>query len=400
MLVNPTRASVDVARPDPLFWRGRRVLLTGHSGFKGSWLTLWLLRLGADVYGVSLPPDASVPLWQGLDLESAEHLKGRLRTAWIDIADADALNAYVSAVQPEVVFHLAAQPLVRRGYAEPVLTWCTNVLGTIHLLEALRRLLSPCSLVAITTDKVYANREWEHGYREPDPLGGYDPYSSSKAAAELAIASWRDSFCGDAPHQKSDLTIASVRAGNVIGGGDWSADRIVPDLIRALAGGSTLQLRSPASTRPWQHVLEPLGVYLLLAERLSGHPSAALPSSPPARFATSFNIGPPLSSNRSVLELVQAALPHWPGASAGLIQLDPDAASAPHEASLLHLCSDRAHHRLGWRARWDFSTTVAQTMAWYHRHHQLSAAGPVSAAALQSLCLEQIEAYLASPPCG
>jgi CDP-glucose 4,6-dehydratase len=386
--------------PDPGFWAGRRVLLTGHTGFKGSWLTLWLLRLGAELYGVSLPPDASVPFWHSLQLDACPDLPGSLSSAWIDLNDGESLAAHVRAVQPEVVLHLAAQPLVRRSYAEPVLTWRTNVLGTIHLMEALRCLDGPCSLVAITTDKVYANREWEHGYREPDPLGGHDPYSSSKAASELAIASWRDSFCGSAPHQKPDLAIASMRAGNVIGGGDWSTDRIVPDLIRALAGGSTLQLRSPASTRPWQHVLEPLGVYLLLAERLSGHPSAALPSSPPARFATSFNIGPPLSSNRSVLELVQAALPHWPGASEGLIQLDPDAASAPHEASLLHLCSDRAHHRLGWRARWDFTATVAQTMAWYHRHHQLSAAGPVSAAALQSLCLEQIEAYLVSPPCS
>lgn len=392
--------SLSPPNPDPAFWAGRRVLLTGHSGFKGSWLTLWLLRLGAEVHGVSLPPDASLPLWQGLALESAASLPGRLSSAWIDITDAASLAAHVSRVQPEVVLHLAAQPLVRRSYVEPALTWRTNVLGTIHLLEALRDLPRPCSLVAITTDKVYANREWEHGYREPDPLGGHDPYSSSKAAAELAIASWRDSFCGPAPHQKPDLAIASMRAGNVIGGGDWSQDRIVPDLIRALAGGSPLQLRSPTSTRPWQHVLEPLAAYLLLAERLSGHHSAPAVTASLSQFTTSFNIGPPLSSNRSVLELVQAALPHWPGATAAAVQLDPAAAAAPHEASLLHLSSDRAHHRLGWRPRWDFAATVAQTMDWYQRHHQLAAAGPVAPEALQALCGEQIETYLASPPCS
>lgn len=394
-------AAVDAApNPDPRFWAGRRVLLTGHSGFKGSWLTLWLLRLGAEVHGVSLPPDASVPLWQGLALETASGLPGRLHSASLDINDAEALAAHVASVQPELVLHLAAQPLVRRSYAEPALTWRTNVLGTIHLLEALRQLPGPCSVVSITTDKVYANREWEHGYREADPLGGHDPYSSSKAAAELAIASWRDSFCGAGPHQKPNLAIASVRAGNVIGGGDWSVDRIVPDLIRALAGGSPLLLRSPGSTRPWQHVLEPLAAYLLLAERLSGHSPAGSDLAAPARFTTSFNIGPPLSSNRSVRELVQSALPHWPGATAAAVQLDPAAAAAPHEASLLHLSSDRAHHRLGWRPRWDFAATVAHTMDWYRRHHQLAAAGSVAPEALQALCGEQIETYLASPPCS
>jgi CDP-glucose 4,6-dehydratase len=282
----------------------------------------------------------------------------------------------VQSVLPEVVLHLAAQPLVRRSYAEPMLTWRTNVLGTIHLLDALRALPDPCSLVAITTDKVYANREWEHGYREPDALGGHDPYSSSKAAAELALASWRSSYCGSAQHQKPDLRIASVRAGNVIGGGDWSADRIVPDLVRSFQTGEPLQLRSPASTRPWQHVLEPLAAYLVLAERLWGHDPYGQMVLDPGPFSTSFNIGPPLSSNRSVLELVQEALPHWPGATPDAVALDPAAPAAPHEACLLHLSSDRAHHRLGWRPRWDFAATVAQTMDWYHRFHALAADGP------------------------
>jgi CDP-glucose 4,6-dehydratase len=393
-------ALAKASSPDPRFWEGRRVLLTGHTGFKGSWLSLWLRLMGAQVHGVSLPPDDSVPLWGGLGLDQSEALPGSLVSSWLDINDGEALSALVQTVQPDVVLHLAAQPLVRRSYSEPLLTWRTNVLGTIHLLEALRALPGACSLVAITTDKVYANREWEHGYREHDPLGGHDPYSSSKAAAELAIASWRSSFCGSAAHQKPDLAIASMRAGNVIGGGDWSADRIVPDLVRSLQSGIPLQLRSPASTRPWQHVLEPLAAYLLLAEHLSGHPRGSAAEPPAELFCSSFNIGPPLSSNRSVLELVQEALPHWPGASDSLVQLDPAAAAAPHEAALLHLSSDRAHHRLGWRPRWGFATTVAQTMAWYHGQHQLSLNGPVSAAALQALCSEQITAYLASPPCN
>lgn len=378
--------------PSPAFWAGRRVLLTGHTGFKGSWLTLWLLRLGAEVHGISLPPDDSVPLWQALQLETCPPPTGSLSSAWLDINDSEALAAHVRSIEPELVLHLAAQPLVRRSYLEPALTWRTNVLGTIHLLEALRRLPGPCSLVAITTDKVYANREWEHGYRESDPLGGHDPYSSSKAAAELAIASWRDSFCGSSTHQKPDLAIASMRAGNVIGGGDWSADRIVPDLIRALGSGGSLQLRAPASTRPWQHVLEPLAAYLLLAERLRGHRLAD--------FTTSFNIGPPLSSNRSVLDLVQTALTSWPGAGQEVVQLDPAAAASPHEAGLLHLSSDRAQQRLGWRPRWDFDATVAQTMGWYHRHHQLRAAAAASAPAIQALCQEQISLYLEASPCN
>ena len=402
MLVITPAPAILPAVPDPDFWAGRRVLLTGHTGFKGSWLTHWLLRMGAQVYGVSLPVDASVPLWQGLALDGfgSAALPGSLHSAWIDITDAESLSRHVRSVLPEVVLHLAAQPLVRRSYAEPMLTWSTNVLGTIHLLDALRALPGPCALVAITTDKVYANREWEHGYREPDALGGHDPYSSSKAAAELALASWRSSFCGSASHQKPDLRIASVRAGNVIGGGDWSADRILPDLIRALQGGEVLRLRSPASTRPWQHVLEPLAAYLLLAEKLCGHDSSGQMALEAGRFTTSFNIGPPLSSNRSVLELVQEALPHWPGASPEAVALDPAAAAAPHEASLLHLSSDRAHHRLGWRPRWDFAATVAQTMGWYYRFHALHADGPPAAGAIQALCAAQIDAYLSSPPCN
>jgi CDP-glucose 4,6-dehydratase len=332
--------------PDPAFWRGRRVLLTGHTGFKGSWLALWLLEMGAKVTGLALPPESEPCLFNQLGLD--QRLNHRLG----DIRDPALLASLVKEVQPDVVLHLAAQPLVRRSYAEPTATWATNLMGTIHLLEALRGLEQPCSAVLITTDKVYRNNEWLYGYRENDPLGGNDPYSSSKAAAELAIASWRSSFCGTQPHQTPHLRIASARAGNVIGGGDWAADRIVPDAMRALGRGEPIGVRNPAATRPWQHVLEPLGGYLLLAERLTAS----------AELADAFNFGPQLEANCSVRELVEEALRYWPGRWED--QSDPQ---APHEASLLNLVTDKAHHQLGWRPRWDFSTTVERTVRWYRQ---------------------------------
>ena len=331
---------------DSSFWRGRRVLLTGHTGFKGSWLALWLMELGAKVTGLAMPPDTDPSLFAQLRLD--QRLDHRLG----DIRDPTVLAELVAQTRPEVVLHLAAQPLVRRSYAEPTTTWATNVMGTIHLLEALRALDQPCTAVLITTDKVYRNNEWLYGYRENDPLGGHDPYSSSKAAAEIAIASWRASFCGDQPHQTPHLRIASARAGNVIGGGDWAVDRIAPDAMRALAKGEPIGVRNPAATRPWQHVLEPLGGYLLLAERLSADPS----------LATAFNFGPQLEANRSVRELVEEALRHWPGRWD-----DQSDANAPHEANLLHLVIDKAHHLLGWAPRWDFPTTLERTVRWYRQ---------------------------------
>ena len=353
---------------DPSFWRGRRVLLTGHTGFKGSWLALWLLELGAKVTGLSLAPETDPSLFTQLELERRlEHRLG-------DIRDAGLLTELVAATRPEVVLHLAAQPLVRRSYAEPTATWATNVMGTIHLLEALLRLDSPCTAVLITTDKVYRNNEWLYGYRENDPLGGHDPYSSSKAAAELAIASWRASFCGNLPHQSPHLRIASARAGNVIGGGDWASDRIVPDAMRALGRGEPIGVRNPAATRPWQHVLEPLGGYLLLAERLGAD----------ASLATAFNFGPQLEANRSVRELVEESLRHWPGCWQD--QSDPQ---APHEASLLNLAIDKVHHQLGWSLRWDFATTVERTVGWYRQVQQ----GQASALAC---CLADLEGYNSS----
>ena len=354
------------SQPDPAFWQGRKVLLTGHTGFKGGWLALWLNELGAQVTGLALAPEGGLNLFDQLQLEQLlDHHLG-------DIRDPDLLKTIVAETQPDVVLHLAAQPLVRLSYQEPVATWATNVMGTIHLLEALRLLDQPCSAVLITTDKVYRNNEWLYGYRENDPLGGHDPYSSSKAAAEIAIASWRSSFCGTSPHQTPHLRVASARAGNVIGGGDWALDRIVPDAMRALSRGELIGVRNPGATRPWQHVLEPLGGYLRLAENLTSS----------AELASTFNFGPQLEANRPVRELVEEALRHWPGRWQD--QSDP---SAPHEASLLNLVIDKAHHQLGWAPRWHFATTVERTVNWYRRVHE-------GQASVLECCLDDLTAYV------
>jgi CDP-glucose 4,6-dehydratase len=354
---------------DPDFWAGRRVLLTGHTGFKGSWLLLWLQQLGAQVWGYALEPEGPPSLFNELmhELSPTDSFKHQIG----DLADEAALVNLVQRCQPEVVLHLAAQPLVRRSYNDPLGTWATNVNGSLHLLEALRPLAHTCAVVMVTTDKVYENREWVYGYREPDRLGGHDPYSASKAAAELAIASWRSSFCGSGTHQTPNLRIATARAGNVIGGGDWSADRIVPDAMRSLADGKPIPVRNPLATRPWQHVLEPLGGYLRLVQALACDPE------PPCE---AFNFGPTLASNRSVQELVESILSHWSGS--WLDQRDPD---APHEAHLLHLQIDKAHHVLGWTPRWDYATTVQRTVDWYHQHHQGRAA--------LDCCLADLQAY-------
>jgi CDP-glucose 4,6-dehydratase len=356
---------------DPTFWAGRRVLLTGHTGFKGSWLLLWLQQLGARVWGYALEPEGSPNLFSELGFDSGAGAAVAHQIG--DLADASALAELVQRCQPEVVLHLAAQPLVRRSYQDPLGTWATNVNGSLHLLEALRPLKHSCAVVMVTTDKVYENREWAYGYREPDRLGGHDPYSASKAAAEIAIASWRSSFCGSGSHQTRHLRIATARAGNVIGGGDWAADRIVPDAIRALAAGEPIGVRNPLATRPWQHVLEPLGGYLRLAEAL------ALEPDPPCE---AFNFGPALASNRPVQELVSTMLSHWPGR--WLDQRDP---GAPHEANLLHLQIDKAHHRLSWQPRWDYARTVQCTVEWYRQHH-------LGLSAFQC-CLADLEAYQA-----
>ncbi len=324
------------------FWSGKRVLVTGHTGFKGAWLSLWLRELGADVYGFALEPEGDPNLFSQLALRSAiDHFVG-------DVRDAAAVDARVAAVQPDAVFHLAAQSLVRRSYAEPLLTWQTNVMGTAHLLNALRQLMKPCAAVIVTTDKVYDNQESGYAYRETDRLGGHDPYSSSKAACECATDSWRKAFFQTQPN----VRVATARAGNVIGGGDWAEDRIVPDLARALAAATPVTVRNPDAVRPWQHVLDPLSGYLLLAKALWERADPALQSA--------FNFGPEEADSRTVRELVDCAFLHWPGSMA-----TPPPGEAPHEAKLLTLASGKAHTILGWKPKWPFTAAVATTVAWY-----------------------------------
>lgn len=354
---------------DPFFWHKKRVLLTGHTGFKGSWLLLWLQELGAQVWTFSLEPESAPNLFRHI----AQSRPGG--DGWYhqigNLSDCDALNSLVLEAQPEVVLHLAAQPLVRRSYENPLGTWDTNVMGCLRLLEALKPLKQVCAVVMVTTDKVYENREWVYGYREPDLLGGHDPYSASKAGAEIAIASWRSSFCGQGPHQTPHLHIATARAGNVIGGGDWADSRIIPDTIRSLQKNEPIIVRNPHATRPWQHVIEPLGGYLRLAESLT------VDKTPPCE---AFNFGPSLNSNRSVYALVEQVLQYWPG-----VWIDHSDPNAPHEANLLHLQIDKAHHRLGWSPRWDFETTVARTVGWYRAVHE--GKSPIEC------CLADLNAY-------
>jgi CDP-glucose 4,6-dehydratase len=327
-------------------FHGRRVLVTGHTGFKGAWLSEWLLALGAEVCGIALEPNTDPSLFLQLGLA------GRMEHHLQDIREAAPVQELIRKFQPDFVFHLAAQPLVRASYERPVETWETNVLGSIHVLEALRTFEHPCAAVFVTTDKCYENREWIYAYREVDPLGGHDPYSSSKAGAEIAISAWRRSFFA----KDHPVKIATARAGNVIGGGDWALDRIVPDVMRALARGETIPVRNKNATRPWQHVLEPLGGYLWLAAQLVD------PSAPePAALRDAFNFGPRLESNRTVAELVIEILKYRPGQWED--RSNPD---APHEAGLLNLSIEKAFHLLGWRPVWDFGETIARTVDWYN----------------------------------
>jgi CDP-glucose 4,6-dehydratase len=329
-------------------FNGKKVFLTGHTGFKGAWLTVWLLRMGAKVSGYSLEPDIRPGLLEQLDVLDSLHSH-----KIADIRDHEMLKRELLVTNPDFVFHLAAQPLVRRSYREPVETYMTNVIGTIAVLEAMRELEKPCVGVFITTDKCYENQENGHYYAETDALGGYDPYSSSKACAELAIASWRRSFF----QVGNPVNIASARAGNVIGGGDWSEDRIVPDAIRYLKDGKPVPVRNPHAVRPWQHVLEPLHGYLLLAKAIENAYEGKLGID---KFSGAFNFGPNDEANRSVKELVREIFKHWPGSWENLSK-----ANNVHEASLLHLDISKAKTLLGWRPAWDFSESIAKTVEWY-----------------------------------
>ena len=340
------------------YWSNKKVFLTGHTGFKGSWFLLLLRQLGANVFSYSLPPDKSSSLFEKLCasndfLKSLDHTYG-------DIKDLDCLSKSVQSFDPDIVFHFAAQPLVIQSYADPLDTWNTNVIGTLNLLSSLQKIGHKCSIVIITTDKVYQNHQWSFGYREIDQLGGDDPYSASKAACELAVKSWYKSFCGSLHFQNPDISIATARAGNVIGGGDWASNRIVPDSVRALSSGEPIRIRNPLSTRPWQHVLEPLHGYLALAKHIHENDSPTYDS---------FNFGPLLSSNRTVKELTDTILSIWPGHSI----IEPDSQQPP-ESKLLHLSIDKAVTTLNWRPLWDFNETVSRTVNWYKTYNDGRAA--------------------------
>jgi len=354
---------------------GKVVWLSGHTGFKGSWLAHWLLDLGAEVHGFALEPEGPPSLFEQLGL--AERIHHRIG----DLREPGAVRQSILAVQPDFVFHLGAQALVRVSFDEPVTTYTTNVLGTIHVLEGLRQLGKLCPAVFITSDKCFENREWFYGYREEDPLGGYDPYSSSKAAAEIAIASWRRSF-----FQGHPVRIASARAGNAIGGGDWAKDRILPDCIRALAQSKPIGVRNKAATRPWQHVLEPLSGYLWLAAVLS-QPSLRPYDS--ELFASAFNFGPGLDSNHTVGEMVAEVLKHWPGQWED--HSDPNAV---HEAKLLNLAIEKAHHLLGWKPVWSFEKAIEATVEWYRAATQPKAASSTVQDLIETTT-RQIRAYQA-----
>ena len=346
--------------PDKAFWEGKRVLLTGHTGFKGGWLTIWLNKLGAKVVGIGLPPETTPNLFT---LSGVDRL---CESNFNDIRDMLGITEIVRKTQPEIVFHLAAQPLVRASYQKPVETFSTNILGTAHVLDALRGLGSVRTAVMITTDKVYRNSEWPWPYREEDALGGYDPYSASKAACEIVIESYRKAFLAE-----QGVAVASARAGNVIGGGDWATDRLIPDVVRAWQAGQLLHIRRPQAVRPWQHVLEPLAAYLRLAEQLWANP----------HLAGAYNFGPETQEAASVGNVVSIARQVY---GSGEVHVG-GGTEGPHETGWLALEIAKARTLLGVQPRWTLETAVEKTMNWYRAQHD--------GANARELCLSDMAAF-------
>jgi len=348
------------------FWRGKKVFLTGHTGFKGSWLCLWLSSLGAEITGYALEPPTTPSLFEQASVDEL------ITSIIADVRDLDRLGAEMAKAAPEIVIHLAAQPLVRGSYKIPVETYAVNVMGTVHLLEAVRACPSVRAVVNVTTDKVYENREWHWGYRENEPFGGYDPYSNSKGCSELVTAAYRSSYFNPLQYDRHRLAIASARAGNVIGGGDWANDRLIPDILRAVLADEPVLIRNPHAIRPWQHVLEPLSGYLVLAERLY---------TDGPRFAAGWNFGPPEEDARPVQWLVERLCALWgEGASWQL-----DGREHPHEANYLKLDCAKAHAELGWWPRWRLEKALASIVEWTRVFRQNGD--------LRKECLGQIQAY-------
>jgi CDP-glucose 4,6-dehydratase len=327
---------------NPGYWHSKKVLITGHTGFKGSWLAQWLIEMGAEVHGYALAPTDPNALFSCLDLEQA------MNSQLADITDLDSLNRAISTTQPDVIFHMAAQALVRASYDDPLGTFQTNVTGTANLLNCAREINHACTVIVVTSDKCYLNNERRQAYKETDPLGGADPYSASKACAELVTESFRHSFFSD---NTTNIRLASARAGNVIGGGDWSADRLIPDFIRAGLADEPIEIRFPQAIRPWQHVLEPLSGYLILAEKLSNEPSAC----------RAWNFGPAEHDVLSVADLLKLANQHWP-----IKQTHHNRDNQPHEAGILMLDSSAARSDLGWKPQWNVAQGVEETMNWYN----------------------------------
>jgi len=346
---------------NPDFWRGKRVLLTGHTGFKGSWLSLWLQSMEAELHGLALAAPTSPALF-----EEANVVNG-MTSIIGDIRDYATVLSAMEACKPEIIIHMAAQPLVRYSYQHPVETYATNVMGTVHVLEAARQVGSARAIVNVTTDKCYENKEWVWGYREDEPMGGYDPYSNSKGCSELVTSAYRRSF-----FQQSGIALASARAGNVIGGGDWAADRLVPDILRAFEKREPVIIRNPHSTRPWQHVLEPLSGYLALAERLYHEGQA---------FADGWNFGPHDDDARPVQWIVEHMVRSWGGEAAWQL----DEGQHPHEAHYLKLDISKARAKLGWQPRWHLATALGHIVEWHHAW--------LDKADIRAKCLQQISQY-------
>ena len=349
------------------FWHRRRVLITGHTGFKGGWLSLWLSKLGAEICGIGLPPETDPCLFQLANVAAG------MRSEIADVCDLGRVKSILLEHQPEVVFHLAAQPLVRRSYEDPVRTYATNVLGTVNILEAVRGCSSVRAVVVVTTDKCYENREWIWPYRETDRLGGHDPYSNSKACAELVVASYRSSFFSAEHHAQHGVALASARAGNVIGGGDWAQDRLIPDIIRGFTRGEIVSIRNPRAVRPWQHVLEPLRGYLLLAEQLVGRGPLC---------AEAWNFGPEYNDARPVQWIMEHMVANW-GEGA---RWEVDAATHPHEAQMLKLDWTKSAERLGWHPVLSLQRALQITTDWYRAN--------ASGAEMRAYTLQQIDDYV------